>query len=64
MPNEPTEWAYSTQLKLDAEDSELLEKCAEAEKLPKVEILRRSLRQFAKQRLTAESTEQQASVAS
>jgi hypothetical protein len=60
MPQEPTEWAYVTQLKLDEEDSKLLGKCAEAEKLPKVEILRRALRYFAKQTLPPGSSPQSA----
>ena len=61
-------WVSVTQLRLDADDSELLERCAAAEKLPKVEILRRALRHFARQTLpsgpeTAESQHQAESVA-
>ena len=61
MPNEPTEWVYTTQLKLDEDDSKLLDQCATEEKLPKVEILRRALRHFAKHTLpeSEESTPEQ-----
>ncbi len=44
-------WASITNVKLDKEDAELLDRCVEAEKLPKIEIFRRALRVFAKQTL-------------
>jgi len=52
MPSTETPtWASVTNVKLDAEDTALLDRCVEAEKLPKSEILRRALRAFAKQTL-------------